>query len=83
MNSPSTDKSPVLPTPEQRPARRLPWICLVLAIVTAAIGTWLAQQQLDQPLTGIDDASLTELYETCLFTVYPSLYENKDRNLFC
>lgn len=26
-------------------------------------------------LTGIDDASLTELYETCLFTVYPSLYE--------
>jgi glycosyltransferase involved in cell wall biosynthesis len=26
-------------------------------------------------LTGVDDASLAELYETCLFTVYPSLYE--------
>ncbi|MGJ8482151.1 glycosyltransferase [Sphingobium yanoikuyae] len=26
-------------------------------------------------LTSIDDASLAELYESCLFTVYPSLYE--------
>lgn len=26
-------------------------------------------------LTNIDDASLSELYELCLFTVYPSLYE--------
>ena len=66
MNSPSTDKSPVLPTPEQRPARRLRWVCLVLAIVTAASGCWLAQLQLDQPLTGIDDANIFFTYASHL-----------------
>jgi len=66
MNSPSTDRSPVLPTPEHRPARRLRWICLVLAIVTAASGAWLAQQQLDQPLTGIDDANIFFTYASHL-----------------
>ena len=37
MNSPSTDKSPVLPTPEQRPARRLRWVCLVLLLGIGAV----------------------------------------------
>ena len=66
MNSPSTDTSPVLPTRGQKPASRLRWICLGLAIITAASGTWLAQQQLDQPLTGIDDANIFFTYASNL-----------------
>jgi hypothetical protein len=38
----------------------------VLAIVTAISGTWLAQQQLDQPLTGIDDANIFFTYASNL-----------------
>jgi len=66
MNSASTDTSPVLLTRGQKPASRLRWICLGLAIVTAASGAWLAQQQLDQPLTGIDDANIFFTYASNL-----------------
>ena len=66
MNSPTTNTIPVLPTREQKPASRLRWICLGLAMVTAASGTWLAQQQLDQPLTGIDDANIFFTYASNL-----------------
>ena len=49
-----------------RSAGRLRWICLLLALVTASCGSWLALQQIDQPLTGIDDANIFFTYASNL-----------------
>ncbi len=49
-----------------RSAGRLRWICLLLALVTASCGSWLAMQQIDQPLTGIDDANIFFTYASNL-----------------
>tara|TARA_B100000809_G_scaffold211252_1_gene214848 strand:+ start:1321 stop:3090 length:1770 start_codon:yes stop_codon:yes gene_type:complete len=56
-------------TPVESAARstgRLRWICLLLALVTASCGSWLALQQIDQPLTGIDDANIFFTYASNL-----------------
>ena len=71
MTPPSTDTGSLpdghlLPTPESRSASRLRWICLLLAIVTAVSGSWLSQHQLNQPLTGIDDANIFFIYASNL-----------------
>jgi hypothetical protein len=49
-----------------RSAGRLRWICLLLALFTASCGSWLALQQIDQPLTGIDDANIFFTYASNL-----------------
>lgn len=61
-SSPAPDISPL----PGKAGSKLRWVYLLLAIVTASSGTWLAQLQIDQPLTGIDDANIFFTYASNL-----------------